>query len=551
MQFSVWPCQSAHQPTNKTMNTVPVRSCFFNTGLKIQLALVFCISTFVAAGCVANQPVSDSAQGVLPQGVSRVDDQLTPDGTPYSYAYLPDAEQFSIHLAWPNHWIQSSGIAVASQLGIDLMSSGGAGERSAEQVREDIITLKSSASLVSSPDHIYATFTATPDNLNETIAVIADVLANPELNKQQFEILKAALIGRVRQRQLKPSTRLWGIARRALTGNSVLTDYWNNTPVERVVEPVTIDDVRRWHAETITRNGVSVAVAGALDEASAGLAIDQVLASLPESLVGGQADDSLAPKSDQVVSDVSSKASVQTGLTVLLHDESVQSTRIAIIGLLPPSRSGNEIHDVVAVAALGKGKDSRIIRAVGSEFFEAPKETTKEASEQAPKDQPEEESEEGVQQADVATTLVNTNLANFSREHRVFGISTEVENDRAAEMLALIEEAYQSFNSADLTDEETLPAAVSFANSVRQSANRPDLVAYGLGQLIIDDLPRDLVKSVIQDTLSLRANDINQRIVEHYPDWSALIKVVMTNDAALIPNDCVIARVEELDQCEL
>ena len=513
--------------------------------------MFFCISNLLATGCVANQPVSDSVQSVLPQAVSRVEDQLTPDGTAYSYAYLPDARQFSIHLAWPNHWIQSSGIAVASQLGIDLMSSGGAGERSAKQVREDIITLKSSASLVSAPDHIYATFTATPDNLNETIAVIADVLANPELDKQQFEILKAALIGRVRQRQLKPSTRLWGIARRALTGNSVLTDYWNNTPVERVVEPVTIDDVRRWHAETITRNGVSVAVAGALDEASAGLAIDQVLASLPESLVGGQADDSLAPKSDQVVSDVSSKASVQTGLTVLLHDESVQSTRIAIIGLLPPSRSGNEIHDVVAVAALGKGKDSRIIRAVGSEFFEAPKETTKETSEQAPKDQPEEESEEGVQQADVATTLVNTNLANFSREHRVFGISTEVENDRAAEMLALIEDAYQSFNSADLTDEETLPAAVSFANSVRQSANRPDLVAYGLGQLIIDDLPRDLVKSVIQDTLSLRANDINQRIVEHYPDWSALIKVVMTNDAALIPNDCVIAHVEELDQCEL
>ena len=107
------------------MNTVRVRSCFFSAGLKIQLGLVFCISTLLAAGCVANQPVSDSVQSVLPQAVSRVEDQLTPDGTAYSYAYLPDARQFSIHLAWPNHWIQSSGIAVASQLGIDLMSSGG------------------------------------------------------------------------------------------------------------------------------------------------------------------------------------------------------------------------------------------------------------------------------------------------------------------------------------------------------------------------------------------------------------------------------------------
>ena len=538
------------------MNTVRAKCCVIQNFIKVQLLGFCCAVTLAVAGCTSNQQDSESSEGGLTQqgelgqiesgqGVTRVDDHVTPEGTAYSFAYLPDAEQFSIHLVWPNHWIKTSGIAVASQLGIDLMSSGGAGERSAEQVREDIIELQSSATLVSSPDHIYATVTATPENLDNTLAVIADVLAKPELEKQQFEVLKAALIGRVRQRQLKHSARLWGLARRALTGNSVLTDYWNNTPIERVVEPITFENIQSWHAETITRNGVSVAVAGALDTDSAGLAIDQLLANLPtaDKPEGSQAEQS----ADASRIDTSSKVLEQTGFTVLLHDETVQTTRIAIIGLLPPSRTGNEIHDVVAVAALGKGKDSRIVRAVGSEFSETPEEEPKE-------DQTEEQSEESDEarlQASVTSTLVDTNLANFSREHRVFGISTEVENDRAVEMLALIEEAYQSFNSADLTDEETLPAAVSFANSVRQSANRPDLVAYGLGQLVIDDLPRELLKSVIADTLSLRADDINQRIVEHYPDWSTLIKVVMSNDAALIPNDCVITSVEELDQCEL
>ena len=89
-----------------------------------------------------------------------------------------------------------------------------------------------------------------------------------------------------------------------------------------------------------------------------------------------------------------------------------------------------------------------------------------------------------------------------------------------------------------------------FANSVRNNGSRVDRIVYGLGQLILDDLPRGQLLTVTQDALSLRADDINQRILDRYPDWDSLIKVVMTSDDELVVADCVIESVDELVGCD-
>ena len=58
-----------------------------------------------------------------------------------------------------------------------------------------------------------------------------------------------------------------------------------------------------------------------------------------------------------------------------------------------------------------------------------------------------------------------------------------------------------------------------------------------------------MLLSVMQDSLSLKAADINLRVMDQYPEWEELIKVIVTNDPELIETDCVVSRIEELSLC--
>ena len=92
-------------------------------------------------------------------------------------------------------------------------------------------------------------------------------------------------------------------------------------------------------------------------------------------------------------------------------------------------------------------------------------------------------------------------------------------------------------------------AVVPFANSLQSNDKKPDLVAYGLGQLLLDELPQEMLLTVISDSVSLKADDINQRIILRYPEWSDMIKVILSSDADIIDADCVVKRIEEIRNC--
>ena len=438
------------------------------------------------------------------RGVTELSDEQTPAGINYSLAFMPDAERVSLHVVWPNRWVHENNKAVAASLGVDLLSSGGGGDRTAKQITKKITSLDSAASLEATPDHVYGTFTAPPEALEETVSIIRDIIVEPELSESGFDALKDSLTERVASRQQQASARLWSVTRHALLGDSSLTEYWNNTPVERVVTAVTLNDIRQWRENTFVREGATVAIAGNITPDSAAGFIDQLFADLPSK--------ANTDTSDPLQFDV------KTGFTLLLHDEQATNTLIAVIGLLPPSSDGDEVADIVAVGALGQGKDSRLGQARQTELPDAPP--------------------------------VNASIANFNRQIRVFGMNAVVPNDTAIDTFALIKKTYNNFKLADLNDQDVLRAAVPFANSVRNNGSRVDRIVYGLGQLILDDLPRGQLLTVTQDALSLRADDINQRILDRYPDWDSLIKVVMTSDDELVVADCVIESVDELVGCD-
>ena len=437
------------------------------------------------------------------RGVTSLTDHVSEAGQEFTLAFMPDADMVSVQVIWPNDWAHNSDMPVLGNLGVELMSSGGAGSRSASEIKQVITALGSAASIVTTPDHVYGSFTATVETLDETISIVRDVITEPELDALSFDVLKEAKQKRVEAQQENPSAVLWSATRQVLLGDSTLTDYWNNTPVEQVVAPLTAEDVKRWHRETFTSADVRVAIAGTIEADRAGKTIDDLLGALPVN-------------SDNATRE---PPALNTGITVLLHDESATSTHMAVVGLLPASREGGEIADIVAVSALGKGKESRLHKAKADELAES--------------------------------VSVDASIANFSREVRVFGINANADSGKAEATFKSIQEAYRAFLEGDLEDQEVLRSVVPFVNSLRSNDKKVDLLAYGLGQLLLDDLPKEMLLSVTQDSLSLKAADINQRITDHYPEWEDMVKVIVSDNADVIEADCIVTRIEELAQCQI
>lgn len=444
------------------------------------------------------------AQASPLRGVTTLTDHVTSAGQPFSLAYMPDAERISLHLIWQNDYVHTSAMPVVSALGIELMSSGGAGPRDARQIKQDMVALGSGASLVATPDHVYGTFTSIPQTLDETVSIVRHVIANPSFDQLRFDVAKEAKQKRVEAQLAQRSSILWRGARRTLLGESTLTDYWNNTPIIPVITSLTLADVERWHKETFTKQDVTVTVAGSIKADVAAEAIDRLLQDLPVN------------RTDTPLLNLAQ--GLRTGVTVLLHDESAPVTLIAAIGMLPASREGGELLDVIAVSALGKGKDSRLLKASVNDLSE--------------------------------TDRVDASIANFSRAVRVFGINASIDTKSAGDAWLLFEETYNKFLQGNLDDQEVLRAVVPFANSLQQNENNPDLLAYGLGQLLLDELPKEKLRTVIQDAVSLKADEVNQRIIDRYPQWDDMTKVILSSDAELIEADCIVKRVEEIRNCQ-
>jgi len=302
----------------------------------------FClVCTILLAGC-ANLNTQNSAPL---RGVTELVELRSDAGIDYTFASMPDATDVAIHMAWPNTGVYGAAdeaIASVSTLGVDLIVSGGAGNFTAEQITEKILALGSKASIVSAPDHIYATFVANQKNLAQTLEIARAVLQQPDFDAARLKTIKSALSTRVETRLQKDTARLWSVVRRTLLGDSGLSDYWNNLPLDRVVDPVTVESITAWHIKTLTRNTPTVVVAGAIDRQAAADAVDTLLSELPRA-AASQTVDATGIQSDAF------------GRTVLLVDKNIEAAHIAVVGNLPPSSDGNDTADIVAIGALGKG----------------------------------------------------------------------------------------------------------------------------------------------------------------------------------------------------
>lgn len=292
---------------------------------------------------------------------------------------------------------------------------------------------------------------------------------------------------------------MWAVARLAVLGETPLNDFLS-LPNIPVISDASVDDLRRWHAETIVQNGVTIAVSGAINRDDAGKAVDQLLAGLPE----GQA---LAVPN--TVTNFSPK-------TVLLHLPDAEKTTLGFIGQLPPTAEGSDLTDLLALNFFGRPGSGPLFDAVRTDLR--------------------------------ASYGFQAGFTNYDRATRIMFIAGEVETEKIAEAADLVRSTYESFRAApDLTGFDDLRRAM--AEGTAQNVLYVDVAARTMLEFALDardpsDAPRmgELLESVT-------AQDVQKRLATVFPSGDDLIVIAASPDATALPGACVITEIEQVAQC--
>ncbi len=278
---------------------------------------------------------------------------------------------------------------------------------------------------------------------------------------------------------------MWALARLAVLGETPLNDFLS-LPNLPAITDATIDDLRRWHAETIVQNGVTISVTGAISRDDAGKAVDQLLVGLPE----GQAQ--TAPSVDTNFE----------GKTVLLHLPDAEKTTLGIMGQLPPTAEGGDLTDLLALSFFGRSGSGPLFDAVRTDLR--------------------------------ASYGFQAGFTNYDRTTRIMFITGEVETEKLAEAADLVRTTYESFRTVpDLTGLDDLHRGM--AERAAKNVRYVDVVARTLLELALDardpsDAPRlgELLESVT-------AQDVQERLASVFPSGANLIVVAASPDASALP----------------
>ena len=423
-------------------------------------------------------------------------DLTSPGGIDFRHAEMPDQETVSIQVAWPSDWAYTETASATPYLGAELLLAGGAGDMSPAEMQQAFEDLQAEGGLNVVADHAYGYLNVRARDLDAAIELAALALVEPAFDERWFERIRDGFAANVVDAKLGAGARVGDLLRRAALGESELERFLSLAPPE-VVTAVTLEDIRRWHAETLVRAGMTVAVAGGIDAEAAGEAVDALLGALPEGELASAAPD--------VDVDFSSR-------TLVLEDTDAGRSVVSLLGRLPPAFDGGELEDILAALVLGGGGESRLFETLRTELR--------------------------------ASYDVQAILDSQSRALRGLLIYAEVDTGKLAEARRAIGEEYARFRADGPTDEELEAVKAQLADGLRQTLENPAAMARGLMQAAIDGYSPGYVTGLPAELDAITADAVRGAVGRRsFPNDEAMIEVLLTpgRPGRLVTTPVVIA----------
>ena len=348
-------------------------------------------------------------------------------------------------------------------------------------------------------DYLMGELTFPKEHMNDVVSISSEMLASPQFNEAWIDRIKQGLRANQSQARLQTAHRMWAAARLAILKEGPLNDFLS-LPNLYVIEDIKVEDIRRWHTETIVKNGATIVVSGAIDAQDAGKAIDQLFSNLPDKAV---------PTVPNVTPDFSPK-------TIMLHVPDAEKTTLGFIGQLPPTREGGDLTDLLALHIFSKPANGPLFDAVRTELR--------------------------------ASYGFQAGYTNYDRKTRVMFITGEVETEKLSQASHLIQETYENFRlNPDLTGLDAQRGEI--AKGTAQNVTYLDVAARTILELALDDLDSSDAPRMGELIENKTDQDIRDRLSLTFPPSDNLIVIVASPDANALPDACVITKIEQVKGC--
>jgi predicted Zn-dependent peptidase len=456
-----------------------------------------------------NQTQENRAQETMPDSpVASV--ETSPGGIVYTLISLPDQDDVTIQVAWPSDWAYRPATNKAAPwVGPELMLAGGAEEYPAGEVSERLADLNAEGALyVAGNDHVMGELTVDGEHMPELVEIANAHLRAPTLDQHWFNRIRDGYAQNLAEARLQPSAAGFDAVRWAVFSEHPLR---NALALDQpgTFESFTVNDIAAWRAETFTRHPSAIVVAGGIDTAAAGEALDTLFAGLPEKSSDASPDESEAGFVPNLTPDFSPRR-------ILLHLPDAEVSSLAFIAPLPPTRLGGEMEDLLLILALGSDDQSVLFKAVRDELR--------------------------------ASYGFGAGIDNYTREQRILVMAGEVDTESVADAERRVREAYASFRQTglkgDLADRKaSLEAGFSKLGDFVIDQARTEI------QSTLDGFEPGQSLTLIEELAAVTEQSVMERLNDAFPAHDDFIVMAVSPDADALPGACVISAPREAAGC--
>lgn len=427
--------------------------------------------------------------------------QQTPAGIEYWYQNMSDAKRTAVSMIWQHNLPNGDAHITASRLAVQLMLKGGAGGKLPDTIIADFEDLDGGAKLFVQPREIRGFIVAPKSNLLNAAEISNDVLARPNFDKKWFAREKKNLVDNASNQSNNSFGIGWKLSRAVMLGDHQYAQFWSLSPVEEIAN-LALDDVKGWHNNNFNIEGIKITVAGDAPPELIGLAIDRALEGLPRGVAG---------KSPALTN------SNVPAATIVFHKPDLPKSLVLIFGKLPPAKAGKDVSLIIASGVLGLGKQSRLFKAVRS----------------------------GLR----AAYGFKATRVNFTRDTRVLAMHGEVETALLQKTLSEVEETYEEFRTSGIGFIEFPLAKRFYRQRIEAEKKKPTSVAYMMMELLQEQNPLSKLTNLEATIDGLDRTEVNAMIAETFPEYSAMLKIIVTPDAEIVEGACVITQIDQVQKC--
>lgn len=427
---------------------------------------------------------------------------ISPAGHSFAFLPMPDAKTVSVQVIWPMPWaLNDANNPAVSHLGVKMILFGGAVDVPEQTLQARMSDLGAEAFLLQAGVTLRTVINAPPQGLDKAVTLVNSLLRTPALPADLLEPVRQAAAESRAEVYTRPAEQAFLALRQLVMQDQPNYSESMSFADTGLITSVKLADIQRWHAETLVGQGALIAVAGPVDIAAAGAAVDLLMAGLP---------DRAAPVGTVKPMDLGPRR-------ILLHVPTADTTLLAVIASMPPTGDAGEMNDIIGSYILGGDDQALLAKAVSARIG--------------------------------STVSITTAIDAFSRENRILVMSGQISPGQTATVAETVANTYRQMAATPPQQAEVNRWTAHLATNLTAMQNDPVNRAGAMLEAMQDGNTPMMILELDAMLAKVTPDTVQQRFADAYPLADDLIFVAVSSDAAALPGACIILQPQDVFDC--